>query len=58
VQSLTGDEALTATGQTVVDHFENGFGEGAYAGHAFSMGAQLIREGDGPLRAEGRGQID
>jgi hypothetical protein len=55
---LTGDEALTATGQTVVDHFENGFGEGAYAGHAFSMGAQLIREGDGPLRGEGRGQID
>jgi hypothetical protein len=58
VQSLTGDEALTATGRTVVDHFENGFGEGAYAGHAFSMGAQLIREGDGPLRGEGRGQID
>lgn len=58
VQSLTGDEALTPTGQTVVDHFENGFGEGAYAGHAFSVGAQLIREGDGPLRGEGRGQID
>jgi hypothetical protein len=58
VQSLTGDDALTPTGQTVVDHFENGFGEGAYAGHAFSMGVHLIREGDGPLRGEGRGQID
>ena len=58
VQSLTGDEALTPTGQAVVDHFENGFGERAYAGHAFSMGARLIREGDGPLRGEGRGQID
>ena len=58
VQSLAGDDALTPIGQTVVDHFENGFGEGPYAGHAFSMGAQLIREGDGPLRGEGRGQID
>lgn len=57
-QSLTGDEALTPTGRTVVDHLENGFGEGAYAGHAFSIGAQLIREGDGLLRGEGRGQID
>jgi hypothetical protein len=58
VQALTGDDALTPTGQTVVDHFENGFGEGAYAGHAFSLGVQLIREGDGPLRGDGRGQID
>jgi hypothetical protein len=58
VQSLTGDEAFTPTGQGVVDHFENGFGEGAYAGHAFSMGVQMVREGDGPLRGEGRGQID
>ena len=58
LQALTGDEGLTPTGQAVVDHFENGFGEGAYAGHAFSMGAQLIRTDDGPLRGEGRGQID
>jgi hypothetical protein len=56
VQALTGDDALTPTGQTLVDHFENGFGEGAYAGHAFSLGVQLIREGDGPLRGEGRGR--
>jgi len=58
VQSLAGDEALTPIGQVVVDHWENGFGEGRYAGHAFSVGAQLTREGDGPLRGEGRGHID
>ncbi len=58
IQSLTGDDALTPLGQTLVDHFENGFGEGVYTGHAFSMGVQLIREGNGPLRGEGRGQID
>jgi hypothetical protein len=59
VQPLAGDEALTATGLRVTDHWENGFGEGPYAGHAFSMGAQITREGgDGPLRGQGRGQID
>jgi len=58
VQSLTGDDALTPVGQAVVDHWENGFGEGPYAGHAFSMGAQLTRQGDVALRGEGRGQID
>ena len=58
VQSLAGDEALTATGQRVVEHWENGFGEGPYAGHAFSMGAQITREGDTPARGQGRGQID
>jgi hypothetical protein len=61
VQSLAGDEALTATGRRVTDHWENGFGEGPYAGHAFSMGAQLTREDETPLpplRGQGRGQID
>ena len=58
VQSLAGDDALTPIGQRVVDHFENGFGEGPYAGHAFSMGGQLTLEGDAPLRGQGRGQID
>ena len=58
VQSLAGDEALTPIGQVEMDHWENGFGEGPYAGHAFSVGAQLTREGDGPLRGEGRGHID
>lgn len=58
VQSLSGDDSLTATGQRVVDHWENGFGEGPYAGHAFSLGVRLTREGDVPLRGEGRGHID
>jgi len=58
VQSLAGDEALTVTGQRVVEHWENGFGEGPYAGHAFSMGAQITREEDAPPRGQGRGQID
>jgi hypothetical protein len=58
VQSLAGDEAFTPIGQGVVDHFENGFGEGPYAGHAFSLGAQLLREGAAPLRGEGHGHID
>jgi hypothetical protein len=58
VQSLSGDDSLTATGQRVVDHWENGFGEGPYAGHAFSLGVRLTREGDVPLRGEGQGQID
>jgi hypothetical protein len=31
VQSLAGDDALTPAGQGVVDHWENGFGEGPYA---------------------------
>ena len=58
VQSLSGDDSLTVTGQRVVDHWENGFGEGAYAGHAFSLGVRLTRDGDVPLRGEGRGYID
>jgi hypothetical protein len=28
VQSLAGDEALTPTGQRLVEHWQNGFGEG------------------------------
>jgi hypothetical protein len=55
---LTGDETFTPIGQAVVDHWENGFGEGAYAGHAFSMGVPLTQEGEAPLRGEGRGHID
>jgi hypothetical protein len=58
VQSLTGDEALTTTGQRTLDHWENGFGEGPYAGHAFSLGAQLTREAETPAHGQGRGQID
>ena len=58
IQALAGDDAFTPVGPVVVDHWENGFGEGAYAGHAFSLGVQMTRDGDGPLRGEGRGHID
>ena len=34
-RSLSGEEALTGTGLGVVEHWENGFGEGPYVGHAF-----------------------
>jgi hypothetical protein len=58
LQSLADDEALTPVGATLVDHCENGFGEGSYTGHAFSLSVHLMREGTGPLRGTGRGQID
>jgi hypothetical protein len=58
IQGLAGDDAFTPVGPSTVDHWENGFGEGSYAGHAFSMGIKLTREGDGPLRGEAQGQID
>jgi hypothetical protein len=58
IRSLAGDDAFTVVGQSVVDHWENGFGEGPYAGHAFSVGGRLTQEGDAPLRGEGQGHID
>jgi hypothetical protein len=58
IRSLAGDDAFTVVGQSVVDHWENGFGEGPYAGHAFSVGGQLTQEGDAPLRGEAQGHID
>ena len=58
LQSVADDAALTPVGATLVDHHENGFGEGPYAGHAFSLGVHLIREGAGALCGSGRGQID
>ena len=59
VQSLTGDEALTATGPRLLEqHLENGLGEGAYAGHAFSLSGQLSREGDAPHSGQCHGCID
>jgi hypothetical protein len=58
LQPLAGDDALTPVGATLVDHLENALGEGLYAGHAFSMGVHLIREGEGPLRGNGPGHID
>src|SRR6516165_890791 len=38
INPLTGDDALTLTGTMTADHYENGFGRGAYAGHAFTLG--------------------
>jgi hypothetical protein len=58
VQALAGDEALTGAGPVTVDHFENGIGEGTYAGHVLSLGVCATREGDSPLRGEARGEMD
>ena len=57
-QPLSGDDSLTPVGQSVVDHWESAFGEGPYAGHAFSVGGRLTREGETPLRGAVRGYID
>lgn len=58
VQSLSGDDTLTPTGPRLVDHLENRFSEGPYAGHAFSLGVRLMREGTAPMAGQGRGEID
>ena len=58
LQPLSGDESLTTTGQRLVDHWENGFGDGPYRGHAFSLGVKLTRAGDIPLSGEGHGRVD
>ena len=57
-QALTGDDALTPTGIAVCDHWINGFGRGAYAGHAFSLGVHLTREQEPAFTGEARGRID
>lgn len=43
------DDTLTPTGPRRVDHLENGFGEGPYAGHAFPLGVRLVRQGRGKI---------
>ena len=59
LQALAGDADFRPVGQRLVQHWENGFGEGPYAGHAFSVGVQLTRDGaTAPLRGEASGQID
>src|SRR5690348_12701916 len=58
LQSLSGDEALTLVGRRLVQHWENGFGEGAYTGHALSLGVRLEREGAALLSGEANGEID
>ena len=57
-QALTGDDALTPTGTRICDHWINGFGKGAYTGHAFSLGVHLTREDEPTFRGEARGRID
>jgi len=57
-QALTGDDVLTPTGIAICDHSINGFGRGAYAGHAFSLGVHLTRDNDPAFRGEARGRID
>jgi hypothetical protein len=57
-QALTGDDALTPTGTRICDHWINGFGSGAYKGHAFSLGVHLTQEHEPPFRGEARGRID
>ena len=59
LQPLAGDEALTPVGAFICDHFENGFGKGAFAGHAISLGIHMTRkDGDAGLNGQADGQID
>jgi hypothetical protein len=57
-QPLAGDDALTPVGTRICDHWTNGFGRGAFAGHAISLGVHLTREGDAPFRGQATGRID
>jgi hypothetical protein len=57
-QALTGDDALTPTGIGICDHWINGFGRGAFAGHAFSLGVHLTREHEPAFSGEAQGRID
>jgi hypothetical protein len=56
--ALTGDEALTPIGGSICDHWINGFGRRRYAGHAFSLGAHLMREHEPVLSGDACGRID
>lgn len=57
-QDLVGDDALTPAGPRVIEHWENGFGQGAFEGHAFSLGVHLVSEGDARPSGQATGQID
>jgi hypothetical protein len=57
-QALSGDDALTGVGPRVIEHLENGFGLGVYAGHALSLSIRLVREGSGRPNGQGSGYID
>jgi hypothetical protein len=58
--TLTGDEDLTASSLRI-EHWEHGFGEGQYLGHAFTMCAPMTRGHGGPsvsLVGTAKGRID
>lgn len=57
---LKGDDALTPHGVLAADHWENSFGKGAYAGHAFSLGVHFstVAGSGAPMTGEARGRID
>ena len=55
--TLAGDEDLTAV-SLHIEHWQHGFGEGRYLGHAFTMRVPMKREQGGPLAGAGEGQID
>lgn len=57
-QSLNGDDALTTIGPRVIEHLQNGFGLGDYAGRAFSLNGRLIREGNARPNGQCNGYID
>jgi hypothetical protein len=58
-QALTGDDALTPVGTRICDHWINGFGTGAFAGHAFALGVHLTREeSDAAFSGQAYGRID
>lgn len=57
-QVLAGDDAMTPVGPRTCDHWVNGFGQGRYAGHHFSLGVRLTREGGAAYTGEANGQID
>ena len=57
-QALAGDDAFTPIGTRICDHWVNGFGRGAFAGHAFSLGVHLTREGSAEFAGQANGQID
>ena len=55
VVELAGDEDLTPV-TLRLEHWENGFGEADYLGHAISLNVSLIRK-SGALTGHGSGHI-
>ena len=55
--TLAGDEELTPT-SLHLEHWEHGFGEAQYLGHAFTMRVAMTRAPSGSLVGKAEGQID